>query len=166
MIEQTYEKKRIGFARNQARGLLERFKRATESKIEYEVPIIDIAEYLRFQIELLDSLPDHHSAIIYPEEMLIGLNKRHHPHRRRFSLGHEIGHYLLKYPPEFELIPEEAKICNKEADEFSGELLVPLESLKRALNHTKAIPELSNLFNVSQEVLTIRILSQNLLKRI
>ena len=62
--------------------------------------------------------------------------------------------------------PEEAKICNREADEFSGELLVPLESLKRALNHTKAIPELSNLFNVSQEVLTIRILNQNLLKKL
>ncbi len=163
MIEQIYEKKRIGFARNHARNLLERFKSAMVPKIEYEVPIIDIAKYLGFHIENLDSMADHHSAIIYPDNMLIGLNKNHHEHRQRFSLGHELGHYLLKHPPEFELPLEEIKICNREADEFSGELLVPLESLKRALKLTQNISELANLYNVSQEVLTIRLLNQNLL---
>ena len=166
MIEQIYEKKRIGFARNHARNLLERFKSAMVPKIKYEVPIIDIAKYLGFHIENLDSMADHHSAIIYPDNMLIGLNKNHHEHRQRFSLGHELGHYLLKHPPEFELPLEEIKICNREADEFSGELLVPLESLKRALKLTQNISELANLYNVSQEVLTIRILNQNLLKKI
>ena len=166
MIEQAYEKKRVGLARNQARSLLERYQKTTGTKIDYEVPIIDIANNLGFYIELLDSLPDHHSAIIYPDDMLIGLNKRHHPHRQRFSLGHELGHYLLKHKPEFELPPEEAEICNNEANEFSGELLVPLESLKRALNHTKIISELAHIFNVSQDALTIRILNQNLLKKI
>lgn len=166
MIEQIYEKKRIGFARNHARSLLEKFKSATGPKIEYEVPIIDIAKYLGFHIENLDSMADHHSAIIYPDNMLIGLNKNHHEHRQRFSLGHELGHYLLKHPPEFELPLEEIKICNREADEFSGELLVPLESLKRSLNHTKSISDLAHLFNVSQDVITIRLLNQNLLKKI
>lgn len=166
MIEQIYEKKRIGFARNHARNLLERFKSTTGLQIEYEVPIIDIAKYLGFHIENLDSMADHHSAIIYPDNMLIGLNKNHHAHRQRFSLGHELGHYLLKHPPEFELPPEEIKTCNREADEFSGELLVPLESLKRALKLTQNISELANLYNVSQEVLTIRLLNQNLLKKI
>lgn len=75
MIEQIYEKKRVGFARNYARNLLERFKSTTGSKIEYEVPIIDITKYLGFHIENLDSMADHHSAIIYPDNMLIGLNK-------------------------------------------------------------------------------------------
>jgi len=166
MIEQIYEKKRVGFARNYARNLLERFKSTTGSKIEYEVPIIDITKYLGFHIENLDSMADHHSAIIYPDNMLIGLNKNHHEHRQRFSLGHELGHFLLKHLPEFELSPEEIKTCNREADEFSGELLVPLESLKRALKLTKNISELANLYNVSQEVLTIRLLNQNLLKKI
>ena len=166
MIEQTFDKKRIGFARKQARSLLEKFKSATGPKIEYEVPIINLAEYLGFHIENLDSMADHHSAIIYPGNMLIGLNKNHHEHRQRFSLGHELGHYLLKHLPEFELPPEEIKTCNREADEFSGELLVPLESLKRALKLTQNISELANLYNVSQEVLTIRILNQNLLKKI
>ena len=166
MIEQTYEKKRVGFARNHARNLLKRFKSAAGLKIEYEVPITDIAKYLGFHIENLDSMADHHSAIIYPDDMLIGLNKSHHPHRQRFSLGHELGHYLLRHPGEFELPPEEAKICNREADEFSGELLVPLESLKRSLNHTKSISDLARLFNVSQDVITIRLLNQNLLKKL
>jgi len=166
MIDETYEKKRVGFARNHARNLLERFKQTTGTKIEYEVPVIDIAKYLGFHIENLDSMADHHSAIIYPDDMLIGLNKSHHPHRQRFSLGHELGHFLLKHPPEFELPTEEARICNRESDEFSGELLVPLESLKRSLNHTKSISDLAHLFNVSQDVITIRLLNQNLLKKI
>ncbi|MBW2661554.1 MAG: ImmA/IrrE family metallo-endopeptidase [Deltaproteobacteria bacterium] len=166
MIEQIYEKKRVGFARNHARNLLERFKSATGSKIEYEVPIIDITKYLGFHVENLDSMADHHSAIIYPDNMLIGLNKNHHEHRQRFSLGHELGHYLLKHLPEFELSHKEIKTCNREADEFSGELLVPLEPLKRSLNHTKSIFDLTRLFNVSQDVITIRLLNQNLLKKI
>ena len=166
MTKQIYEKKRVGFARNHARNLLERFKSAMVPKIEYEVPITDIARYLGFHIEYLDSMADHHSAIIYPDNMLIGLNKNHHAHRQRFSLGHELGHYLLKHLPEFELPPEEIKTCNREADEFSGELLVPLESLKRSLNHTKSISDLAHLFNVSQDVITIRLLNQNLLKKI
>jgi len=165
MIDETYEKKRVGFARNHARNLLERFKQTTGTKIENEVPVIDIAKYLGFHVEYLDSMADNHSAIIYPNNMLIGLNKSHHEHRQRFSLGHELGHYLLKHAPEFEVSQEEAKICDREADEFSGELLVPLESLKRALNNKKTIPELSKLFNVSQQVLTIRIINQNLLKK-
>ena len=166
MIEKAYEKKRVGFARNQARNLLERFNSATGTKIEYEVPIIDIVIYIGFHVEYLDRMADQHSAIIYADNMLIGLNKSHHEHRKRFSLGHELGHYLLKHPPEFELPPEEAEICDKEANEFSGELLVPLHLLKRALEATKSISELSHCFNISQEVLTIRILNQNLLKEL
>lgn len=166
MIDETYERKRVGFARNHARSLLERFKQATGTKIEYEVPVIDIAKYLGFHVEYLDSMADCHSAIIYPDKMLIGLNKSHHKHRQRFSLGHELGHYLLKHKPEFELPPEKAKICNNEANEFSGELLVPLESLKRGLKHTKTISELAHIFNISQDAITIRILNQSLLKKI
>lgn len=166
MTEHAYEKKRVGLARKQARNLMERYKKTTGTEIDYEVPITDIAKYLGFHVEYLDSMADHHSAIIYADNMLIGLNRNHHPHRQRFSLGHELGHYLLKHSPELELPPEEAKICNREADEFSGELLVPLELLKRALNHTKTISELAHLFNVSPEVITIRILNQNLMNKI
>jgi Zn-dependent peptidase ImmA (M78 family) len=164
MMESAYEKKRVGLARNQARSLIKRFKKATGTKINYEVPVVSIAEYLRFKIQYLNSMDDSHSAIIYPESMVIGINGRHHPHRQRFSLGHELGHYLLRHPPELELSPEEAKVCNREADEFSGELLVPLELVKKALTITKDLSELSELFNVSRDVITIRLINQNLLK--
>lgn len=131
-MEPIYEKKRVGFARKQARSLLKKFKEATRTVINYEVPVFDIAEHLCFKVEYLNSMNERHSAIIYPENMLIGINGRHHPHRQRFSLSHELGHHLLKHPPEFELSQQDAKVCNREADEFSGELLVPLELLKKA----------------------------------
>ena len=163
-MEPLYEKKRVGFARNQARSLIKKFKEATKTIINYEVPVTKIAEYLAFQVEYLNRMNDRHSAIIYPEKMLIGINGLHHPHRQRFSLGHELGHHLLRHSPEFELSQEDAKICNREADEFSGELLVPLELLKKALKSTKDLSELSDLFNVSRDVITIRLINQNLLK--
>ena len=164
MIEPLYEKKRVGFARNQARSLIKRFKEATRTVINYEVPVTGIAEYLGFKVEYLNSMDDRHSAIIYPQKMLIGINGRHHPHRQRFSLSHELGHHLLKHPPELELSQEDARVCNREADEFSGELLVPLELLKKALKTTKNLTGLSDLFNVSRDVITIRLINQNLLK--
>jgi Zn-dependent peptidase ImmA (M78 family) len=132
--------------------------------IVYEVPIISIVEYLGFRIEYLQSMDDRHSAIIYPEGMLIGINGRHHPHRQRFSLGHELGHHMLRHPPELQLSPEETRVCNNEANEFAGELLVPLQLLRKALTKTKDLSELSKLFNVSHEVVTIRMMNQNLLK--
>lgn len=164
MIEPLYEKKRVVLARTQARSLLKKFKEATKTVINYEVPVTDIAEYMGFKIEYLNSMNDRHSAILYPENMLIGINGRHHPHRQRFSLGHELGHHLLKHPPELELSQEDAKVCNREADEFSGELLVPLELLKKALKINKDLSGLSDLFNVSRDVITIRLINQNLLK--
>lgn len=166
MTDQEYEKKRRGFARNHARKLLRDFERDTRTKMVWEVPVIKVAEYLKFDVEYLESMDDAHSAIIYPEEKLIGLNSNHHPHRQRFSLGHELGHYLLKHPPEWKLAREEAKTCNDEANEFAGELLVPLELLKRAMKTTKDLPGLASLFNVSQHVLTIRLVSQNLLMKL
>jgi len=164
MIEQLHEKKRIGFARNQARSLIKKFKEATKTVINYEVPVTKIATYLGFQVEYLKSMNDRHSAMIYPEKMLIGINGRHHTHRQRFSLSHELGHHLLRHPAELELSQEDAKVCNREADEFSGELLVPLELLKKALKITKDLSRLSDLFNVSRDVVTIRLINQNLLK--
>lgn len=164
MTPTAYEKKRIGFARNHARHLLDTFCKATCTIITYEVPVIGIVEYLGFRIEYLQGMDDRHSAIIYPEGMLIGINSRHHPHRQRFSLGHELGHYRLRHPPELQLPPEEARVCNNEANEFAGELLVPLQLLKKALTRTRDLPDLSRLFNVSPEVVTIRMMSQNLLK--
>ena len=164
MIGTLYEKKRVGISRNQARSLMKRFREATGTVINHEVPVFGIAEYLKFKIVYLNSMDDRHSAIMYPENMLIGLNGRHHPHRQRFSLGHELGHHLLKHPPELELASEEAEVCNREANEFSGELLVPLDLLKNALRTTKNLTELSKLFNVSRDIITIRLISQKLLK--
>jgi hypothetical protein len=65
MTEHAYEKKRVGLARKQARNLMERYKKTTGTEIDYEVPITDIAKYLGFHVEYLDSMADHHSAIIY-----------------------------------------------------------------------------------------------------
>ena len=103
-----------------------------------------------------------HSAIVNKEKKLIGLNKKHHIHRRRFSLGHELGHIYLDHPPEEECEKFDIKIYNQEADEFASELLVPLSIFKEVVKQFN-IDKLSNLFLVSRDVIIIKASKFNLL---
>lgn len=148
--------KRTGYVRNMARKILsQEYKILNEDCLP--INIEKIARNLGFEIQLLDRMEDHHSALILKiqDVKLIGLNKKHHIHRRRFSLGHELGHYILDHPPEEDCKEDEIKIFNQEADEFAGELLVPYQLLKELI-HSNSIDELSKLFLVSRDVIIIR----------
>ena len=155
-------KKRTGYCRSAARSLLARYNK-DNSGTNLPVPVCKIAQYKGYQVVRLESLPDEHSAIVELSEKLIGVNQRHHPHRRRFSIGHELGHVCLEHPPEDEQSDDEVKLYNLEANEFAGELLVPLEILKRELQHGRDVEQLVEIFNVSTEVIFRRISAQGLL---
>ena len=155
-------KKRVGYCRNAARQLLKKFARKN-GELKPPVPIWKIAKSEGFEIHLMKTWPDRQAALVDHVEKLIGINQKHHPHRQRFSLGHEIGHIVLQHLPESELGDEENRICNMEADEFAGELLVPRDLLKIELKKTTNVDQLARIFNVSTQVITIRLISQSLL---
>lgn len=161
-MDEVPTKVRTGYCRKSARSLLTRFTKV-EGKIELPVPVSRIAEYLEYRVYLLSGLPDEHSAIVDFTEKLIGLNKNHHFHRRRFSVGHELGHICMGHPPEDEQTDEEIALFNAEANMFSGELLVPLDLLKTELKKGYSVDELSRSFAVSTEVVFRRIREQGLL---
>lgn len=53
-------------------------------------------------IELVDGLyteKRRFDAVLYAGAPLIAVDAEHHEHRRRFSVAHEIGHYVLHYQP-------------------------------------------------------------------
>ncbi|MEM4959171.1 MAG: ImmA/IrrE family metallo-endopeptidase [Nanopusillaceae archaeon] len=90
--------------------------------------------------------------------------------RKRFTLAHEIGHIVLKHFERSEFIyffhkDENHNYFEEEANLFASEVLVPYPFLKQAIFQAKIrdIPSLARLFNVSEQVITIKLKYYNLL---
>lgn len=73
--------------------------------------------------------------------------------RRRFTVAHEVGHYLLHrhllpaegiYCKDGDLFQRDMKVIEKEADTFAASLLMPFHDLRRQLD-PKAKPSLDDL---------------------
>lgn len=160
------EKKRLGYIRSLARKVIKEYFQNKPPKI-LPIPIKEIAEFNEFEVFDLDTLNDNQNAIVYflPDEnrKLIGLNRKYHIHNKRFSIGHELGHYFIGHPPESECTEEEIKLYNQEADEFSAELLMPLDVLKEKLKELKDVKKVASQFLVSEQALWIKIKNQNLI---
>lgn len=121
------------------------------------------------QYQDVSDFPDSVDALIIEDGATIyaAVNAGQHPHRQRFSLAHELGHYFLHReigfsdsvtidnPPSEESETATKDPAETEADLFAGELLVPLVFLK--LHAGKDIPELAKVFVVSQQVISIAI---------
>lgn len=107
------------------------------------------------------------------EKSLITSNSNHHINRKRFSIGHEMGHLLLNHKRELD-VKEEEKIFFRnqtsslgidsdevEANYFSACLLMPEEKVKESVNMNISFEEnienLSKLFKVSQAAMTLRL---------
>lgn len=92
--------------------------------------------------------------------------KIQYPARYRFSLSHEIGHVVLGHYDTYNLSllsKSEKAILDREADEFAGEFLVPKTLLKRV--KIIDIDRLAEVFQVSHEVMRIRLQRHNMLKK-
>ena len=160
------EKKSTAHVRKMAKKVLKDYFNDNVSTLP--VPIEEIVKKYNIEVLYLDSLEPNHKAIkhILPEDnrVLFGINKNHHIHSQRFSIGHELGHHILGHPTESRCTDEEIRLYNQEADEFSSEILMPLSEIKSALNEKKSVAEIAKIFRVSKEALVIKISNCNLLK--
>lgn len=160
---------RVGFVRDKARKLL---KDAGQNAIPIDLQMI--CEYLGFRYIEVDNFPSSLSALCIEQGGIkyAAVNSSHHPHRKRFSFAHELGHWVLGHtrsysrpdvsidnPPEPKDISRSSAIEESEANEFAGELLVPLVRLKSNLSKAPDLEELSSRFNVSTQVVTIRLIA-------
>lgn len=155
------------FVRRMAKEIL------AESNIK--APPVDLLQILTAHgigYEEVDEFPDTVDALIIEDGMKVhaAVNARQHLHRQRFSLAHELGHFFLHRsgmpedvvtiddPPtgEDEMAAPTKGPAETEADLFAGELLVPVEMLK--VHISKPLPELSKLFLVSEQVVSIAIM--------
>ncbi len=148
--------RRQQFSISTARSTLEAYEK-TQGTLQTPVPIEKIAGWAGFQVVFLSQVPDDFSALVSLNDKLIGINARHHHHRQRFSIGHELGHILLKHPPESRCSAKEVALYNAEADMCASELLIPKQLLDEHIRKTRDPVQIANIFDVSREAMSRRI---------
>lgn len=115
-----------------------------------------------------------YAAFLDGDAPLIAVEARHHAHRKRFSIAHEIGHFVMHYQPDLRLftcsssdmeVGAEASGSRQlhmkreyEANLFAGELLMPEQPLRAMHRVTggKLLP-LARHFDVSPQAMAIRL---------
>lgn len=143
------------------------------------VDVDALAEALKIAVQS-QPLEDGFSAFLLVKEgnATAFVNSDHHPNRRRFSLAHEIGHFVLHHQPTKKLDDlfldksvalytrkdHHSNDMEKEANEFAASLLMPRELLDKYVNKNDLdiedefdVSRLALAFGVSEQALQIRL---------
>lgn len=144
------------------------------------IPVDKIAKALGVQIRY-SPLDEELSGMIFIKDgiPIIGVNALHHPHRQRFTIAHELGHYMLHrnllsnevhVDKQFKILMRNSKsstgtdAMEVEANKFAAELLLPEFLIEDVLAHSTfdiddpaPLDELAKKFRVSKQMLEYRI---------
>ncbi len=166
-----------GAARRRAAALLrEQGVRATP------VDVAALAKQLGISV-VAQSMEETVSGVLVmrDDRAAIGVNQAHHLHRQRFTIAHELGHYLL-HSGDTRLFVDAGLTFYRddssadsvyaqevEANAFAAELLMPEHALKQHLGDRRvdlhddvAVARLAAHFGVSAQALTIRLINLKL----
>ncbi|WP_319372105.1 ImmA/IrrE family metallo-endopeptidase [uncultured Ilyobacter sp.] len=154
---------------DEIRSLREEF----DLKDTVNLPVIKLANELGLKVRALDlnALRKGLSGVLRKNsegqgEIIIDIN--HHPNRQRFTIAHEIAHFILHNNRKVDENMFETRINftdkaenekEKEANRFAAELLVPGDLLTREWDSLliKETRLLALKFNVSESVLRRRV---------
>jgi Zn-dependent peptidase ImmA (M78 family) len=158
----------------------------------YVVPVNleAVAKYLHIQV-LYEDFDDHTSGLLVVKngKRVIGVNRKHHRNRQRFTIAHEIGHFVLHHTsfddPRNEIhidkkwayfrsaasIPGTDNEQEFQANQFAAELLMPEGLVKEVLKTSAVnlsddfdISKLASTLQVSEQALTIRLVGLKIIK--
>ena len=105
---------------------------------------------------------------------VIGVNARHHPHRQRFTIAHEIGHLVLHEGSDHFVdrtfhrdsrSSAATDVIEIEANQFAASLLMPRTFLEADLKgmykpvRSEKVEELARRYGVSQQAMTFRLMN-------
>lgn len=101
------------------------------------------------------------------------LDEASHPHRKRFSIAHELGHHFLHLETDGEMIDRDTnffrvngygsdetaqeRLKEIEANQFAAALLMPERLIRQSWQDRPSISKLARLFQVSEEAMGYRI---------
>ena len=146
------------------------------------VPIEKIAAQKKVKISYA-VLDGDVSGLLYrkDKDVVIGVNASHVPTRQRFTIAHELGHFLLDHDAEL-YVDKGHKIIfrdsnsktglnesERQANQFAAVILMPEDMIRDELNKSpidfddpKALEKLAGRFGVSTQALTYRLINLNL----
>ncbi len=147
------------------------------------VDVQAVAERLGASV-VVDDLDDDVSGFLLREKDVttIAVNKQHHPNRQRFTIAHECGHLYLHagkgdglwvdkaYAPIFFRDASSSsgdQLAEIQANQFAAGLLMPEELLRANVTgqlNDLDISRLAMRFRVSEQAMTLRLVSLDLLE--
>jgi len=165
MEENLDEKPRKVFVQSVADNLIDEIG-FCEPPISLQKVIDYIQGKERLQIIMHDTGENISGFIAYDydegiEYAVIAVNENHGWFRKRFTIAHEIGHFMLCHKNS----KISDKIQNSEADLFAAELLIPKKFLKDDCKKKLSISQLKERYRVNNAVLFIKMNSDRLLKK-
>jgi Zn-dependent peptidase ImmA (M78 family) len=115
--------------------------------------------------------------VIKEERAIIGVNENHHVHRQRFTIAHELGHFLL-HKGDAKVFVDASKVFFRdgqsskgnerheiEANTFAAELLMPEARVREIVDDQRidafdetAVRRLAAHFEVSAQSMAIRLI--------
>lgn len=144
------------------------------------VDVISLAKSMGINI-VVQELENKMSGflILKNGQVAIGINQNHHPNRQRFTVAHELGHYLLHreqsniFVDSMLFYRDQDSADGKtqqeiQANAFAAELLMPEAVIEEHLRNNEVdlydpveVAKLASKFGVSEQALTIRLVNLN-----
>ncbi len=165
--------------RKRIRSLVEQLLKTNQIQ-SAPVPVEEIAESLGVAVRR-EPTDDDLSGFLYRDRkrksVVIGVNASHSENRQNFTIGHEIGHFLLHEGDDVHVdrgfqikLRSEASskgvdVEEKESNLFAAELLMPSRFLQRDLekiegldlNNESVVAGLADKYGVSTQAMTFRL---------
>jgi IrrE N-terminal-like domain len=153
-----------------AADLLRRYHERFGGSLQPPVPVEAIAEdFLGLSVAEAESLQV--SGMLLPSEREVWLNATESPERRRFTLAHELGHWVCQVmegrgAPVMcradEVGVGEGRALEREANVFAAELLMPEEGVRAAFDGSTMAT--AAVFAVSDEAMHWRLFNLKLVE--
>ena len=155
---------RIGIARKTARKLI------ADTGIE-KPPILlgPVFDFLKKDVNIDLKAWDFPESIdgihvLNNEKSVIGYNQNGNYFRKRFTIAHELGHFLLKHLiKEHDINFYDKSPQEREANQFAAELLMPLDFIKADFETNQNIDDLSKKYLVSKEAMGWKLYDQKII---
>jgi Zn-dependent peptidase ImmA (M78 family) len=118
---------------------------------------------------VIGALPDGISGKLvrdrtFPAGFRIVVNVGDPPQRRRFTIAHEVAHYVLHRDLIGESLTDNAMYRSsladdyeRQADSFAAKILLPADAIREAYRHTRSLAGLAAIFGVSTAAVRIRL---------
>lgn len=161
MSNTQYTKEQIA---NIAADILELYGEKT-----YPIKVVALAEAMGLSVYDATFDRDDVAGIIKANEKKIYICKTDNAKRQRFSIAHEIGHYVLHYNSEYEFNENKHisfrdslstlgfSIKEIEANYFAANILMPKDEVIKLYNNEFSVMDMANYFAVSQTAMGHRI---------